>query len=278
MNLIYSGECFFKEKSDIKRIVSLLHLLQVDANTELEILEVQAGNSHPNLSPLAPTTSLHTTSKQRIKPTNRELQTASSTHVSISPSQNAGCLSLEMDEDVLSKSSESEKWGMSPGKVQPSTSITTLEKKMAPVHEKFQKKVKVTKNKTLKVLLPRQTSGNFVCNFCDKIYKYEKGLSRHIAEVHDIEDAPCKTFNCVHCNKEFRRKSILKRHQESNVCSENFAYSCSNCSKGFETSDKLKMHLLKNCPKKYRCGQCNSYFKFERSLLVHYDATHAHEL
>ena len=100
------------EKSDIKRIVSLLHLLQVDANTELEILEVQAANSHPNLSPLA-----HTTSKQTIKPTNRELQTASSTHVSISPSQNAGCLSLEMDEDVLSKSSESEKWGMSTGKV-----------------------------------------------------------------------------------------------------------------------------------------------------------------
>lgn len=46
-----------------------------------------------------------------------------------------------------------------------------------------------------------------VCDFCDKVYRYQKTLNRHIL-------THFSSFKCKTCGKSFTRKYNLKKHEE----------------------------------------------------------------
>ncbi len=60
--------------------------------------------------------------------------------------------------------------------------------------------------------LVKGTSSLFSCHICDKSYRHNKDLLRHIRVKHERT----KTYSCLTCKKEFGYKSSLKQH--SNIC------------------------------------------------------------
>ena len=75
---------------------------------------------------------------------------------------------------------------------------------------------------------------NFKCNLCEKTYKHERTLKRHISTIHENFK-----INCYECGKEFKRKEYLKKHikltHNIHIFDTAPEYICS-CSK-FQTSD-----------------------------------------
>ena len=91
------------------------------------------------------------------------------------------------------------------------------------------------------------------CSIC-KIPISSQNLKRHIGEVHEISNKnPLKEsekHHCPHCSQEFKRVEKLQRHLG-------------------------EMHSPAN-QKKWKCGQCEKSFFFERNLKLHIDRIHTH--
>ena len=82
-------------------------------------------------------------------------------------------------------------------------------------------------------------NSQFVCSDCNKSFKFNNSLNKHIKAEHmQIE------FKCNTCNKSFNYKANLKRHND--LAHNEFAvrYKCSHCLKLFMYSCTLKKHLL----------------------------------
>ena len=83
-----------------------------------------------------------------------------------------------------------------------------------------------------------------------------------------------KEFKCPDCNKNFDRESRLKAHQEK-TCSKKMGFICPNCDQGLNLETKLNNQIKKsNCPKKFKCDLCDSYFRTENLLYKHFKSEH----
>lgn len=76
--------------------------------------------------------------------------------------------------------------------------------------------------------------------------------------------------------KEFEREGHLKKHQSSKSCLKNCNVFCNNCNMGFAKPENLNFHIKKfNCKKRYKCANCDEYFRIEKDLLSHFESMHS---
>ena len=82
-----------------------------------------------------------------------------------------------------------------------------------------------------------------------------------------------KVLTCDTCLVDFTSRYNYDRHVKSKNCFANLNHECKSCKAGFVTPLKLKTHILKNCPKKYFCQECFTFFKiktlYENHVLGH---------
>ena len=78
--------------------------------------------------------------------------------------------------------------------------------------------------------------GPHICQICSKVFS-----SRGNLKAHEMEHSGIRKFSCDICSKSFPSKCRLKSH-------------------------KISIHTIE---KPYKCGTCNSAFKFQRNLVEH---------
>ena len=142
----------------------------------------------------------------------------------------------------------------------------------------------------------------FICEICDKKFKFKTSLTRHMKLHNDETDY----FFCYLCSKPFSEKWRLERHERTHrevvdhsrattylscrICQKkmtasNFArhklnvhhstpskiYTCPHCKKNFKNERTLKAHVLlhSDIPKPYVCTQCGKKFSRFHSLNRH---------
>ncbi len=131
------------------------------------------------------------------------------------------------------------------------------------------------------------------CNDCKKIFQEQKKLNRHIREVHSMTTS---NFECLICQKNFKRGSHLKRHELLHSenpkpfichCGANFSdkyhlsrheklihsfgIQCEICGQSFTKKKNLFRHQFDNHNKQkpYKCNYCNRGFYKEGDMIKH---------
>ncbi|XP_044743442.1 zinc finger protein OZF-like [Chrysoperla carnea] len=77
----------------------------------------------------------------------------------------------------------------------------------------------------------------FPCDMCDKRYRENKALRRHVLSAHMNE----RPFECTVCSKAFHTKAILQAHMRTHTGER--PYSCLVCNKAFGSKSWLKEHI-----------------------------------
>lgn len=102
------------------------------------------------------------------------------------------------------------------------------------------------------------------CEFCQKIYKREIHLQRHINKHHKNESSGevQMTFLCNLCGKKFTKQEQFNKHTEEITCVSNEAPACRFCKETFSEIPQLRNHLAKNHPKgrEHFCPICFKSF------------------
>lgn len=105
-----------------------------------------------------------------------------------------------------------------------------------------------------KELLHKESVGSglqFKCRFCEKTYKVQKCLNRHLREKHSggnknvdyIEDlGSIGDMKCEHCNRIFKRNFCLERHVNT-VHAQETSFLCTICDMKFTRKDSLNKHV-----------------------------------
>jgi len=106
---------------------------------------------------------------------------------------------------------------------------------------------------------------NFICKICNKGFKLNAKMQRHILNSHGNKDFICKI-----CNKGFTSKEYLLNHEKSH--NEENQYKCTYCTKSFVTRQKLTEHIYSHTGEKpFLCPsfRCDRRFNSSSSLAHH---------
>ncbi|XP_025835405.1 zinc finger protein 37-like [Agrilus planipennis] len=99
---------------------------------------------------------------------------------------------------------------------------------------------------------------------CKKIFNHPSSLIYHREAEHNNG----QRFVCIKCDKSFKHKQLLQRHQL--VHSEERPYRCKQCDASFKTRANLINHMpIHTGEKKYFCSQCGQTFAHKTSLTLH---------
>ena len=108
-------------------------------------------------------------------------------------------------------------------------------------HETLQNESKTTLLKTaakVAATMPKKINNNhFRCKACQKGFKLEIELRRHIQQQHEKN----QYFQCRECDKKFTFKTKLKRHKNE-VHDKSMPFKCQECDKKFTRKDYLIIH------------------------------------
>ena len=105
----------------------------------------------------------------------------------------------------------------------------------------------------------------FVCDICNKIFKHEQDVLRHIREEHE---GPSQKFVCDICDAEFNKKSNLTRHMNEHAGTSKEKAKCPECPLTFSQNSDMKRHLLMihvDPTLSYICKLCDQVFKHAES-------------
>jgi len=107
------------------------------------------------------------------------------------------------------------------------------------------------------------------CNVCDKEFKKRNDLERH-NRTHTGE----KPFECTVCQKRFSFKSAWKTHSKTHTGGKSF--SCHLCGSLFASKPSLKVHMrIHTGLTPYSCSQCDQTFRTPHQRQVHVTRTHS---
>jgi len=116
----------------------------------------------------------------------------------------------------------------------------------------------------------------FACDMCDKRFRQKIQLTRHEAQVHS-NDSP---YQCDRCDRKFKSEYSWKRHQSNDEVHEKMKnytpyLNCEICGKQFERRRKwcLDQHMFTHQPdKKFYCDLCGKTFRSANYLACHVKA------
>uniref|UniRef100_A0A2A4J941 C2H2-type domain-containing protein n=1 Tax=Heliothis virescens TaxID=7102 RepID=A0A2A4J941_HELVI len=107
------------------------------------------------------------------------------------------------------------------------------------------------------------TVGPLKCSHCDKMFKNEIVLKKHLRNIKKE-----KIFKCTLCNKEYIMANQLKEHmiwhsQERPFC-------CEICGVRYKANSQLTVHMRKHTGLfPYKCTQCTKAFACSSQLKIH---------
>ena len=125
------------------------------------------------------------------------------------------------------------------------------------------------------------------CSIC-KIPISSQHLKRHMTEVHKIPTKnplkePAELHHCPHCNQQFKRVENMQRHiVDIHSLSKNEKWKCGQCEKSFFFERNLKLHTERvhaHFPffSTFNCNQCEMSFKVKGNLTRHQKEQHSDE-
>ncbi|XP_072746124.1 uncharacterized protein [Anoplolepis gracilipes] len=112
----------------------------------------------------------------------------------------------------------------------------------------------------------KQTKPNkgFPCDICGKVLNHPSSVVYHKEAEHNNG----RRFVCNKCNRSFKHKQLLQRHQL--VHSDDRPFICKSCNASFKTKANLINHQSTHTgEKKYFCDRCNQQFAHKTSLTLH---------
>ena len=118
-----------------------------------------------------------------------------------------------------------------------------------------------------------EKEGAYTCTVCNKSYKKEGNLKRHVETSHKEENSDDRT--CTDCNKVFTKRCHFLRHIRD-VHSKISKVTCNECNKEFTNKDNLDWHV-KQIHKKsgvVECEICNKTVSSVGNLKRHMEAVH----
>lgn len=124
---------------------------------------------------------------------------------------------------------------------------------------------------------------NLRCNQCDKSFKCQKYLYRHIQNIH-LNKAQLKkkknfdVFTCKQCPKVFNSGDCLNKHVKN--C-HGQKVKCPICGSALKSEVYLPTHMRRvhcDSSKKSICQICGKQFKSKRQLKIHVSNTHEKKL
>ncbi|TRY92672.1 hypothetical protein DNTS_007713 [Danionella cerebrum] len=102
-----------------------------------------------------------------------------------------------------------------------------------------------------------------VCKMCNKKFKRRKALKRH-ERFHTGE----KPYSCSKCKKTFALRKSLRRHERFHTGER--PHVCPRCRKGFRLKNNLKAHLRFHTGEKpFVCSLCTKAFRIHKNLEKH---------
>nr|CAD7404021.1 unnamed protein product [Timema cristinae] len=109
----------------------------------------------------------------------------------------------------------------------------------------------------------------FICEECHRQFSRLAGLKTHLL-IHKGEK-PCK---CKDCGRNFRDKTILRRHRQRIHHDTTVSYKCPNCDKIFFEKSYLLRHLQNESgEKRFHCKECNKGYtemsSYRRHVRLH---------
>nr|CAD7194114.1 unnamed protein product [Timema douglasi] len=109
----------------------------------------------------------------------------------------------------------------------------------------------------------------FICEECHRQFSRLSGLKTHLL-IHKGEK-PCK---CKDCGRNFRDKTILRRHRQRIHHDTTVSYKCPNCDKIFFEKSYLLRHLQNESgEKRFHCKECNKGYtemsSYKRHVRLH---------
>ncbi|CAH1795835.1 unnamed protein product [Owenia fusiformis] len=108
------------------------------------------------------------------------------------------------------------------------------------------------------------TEKQFKCKYCDKSFREKHGLARH-----ELSHLRClRPFECTICLKKFTTSHNLRRHIITHANDETFI--CKFCERSFASSANLEMHVMIHTGETpFICKQCEIGFKSRVELKKH---------
>eukprot|EP01084_Bolivina_argentea_P039876 73684_1 len=109
---------------------------------------------------------------------------------------------------------------------------------------------------------------------CSCAFNHKSKLERHISTYH----SNARPFKCTfnnRCNKSYKREDHLKRHLLTHKNEKLFKCNYTNCNLKFNQNYHLRRHIkCVHGPPQYKCNYCNNKFQKKRKLNKHMALIH----
>ena len=109
--------------------------------------------------------------------------------------------------------------------------------------------------------MAKHASGKYACNKCQRVYKRQYDLNRHL-QKHEHR----KIHRCRRCGKSYKTLFWLRNHEQAHTVEKK--HQCDQCQRSYITEKMLRIH--KSCHKKpFVCGLCSLSFIRQSTLMKH---------